>query len=142
MNRAKLKNALLVVLIAGVPIAYFVGGTSGFVKGYAAATFSRSADAQVTVFMLRKLRTGDIKTAIGILESQLDILIIDNRVCREGYRSVFNLTRVMGVGSTATVDKLASSAVAYRASFPSVAPAPAKAAIDSALADLAKLSHE
>jgi hypothetical protein len=142
MNSARLKNAFLVVLAVAIPIAYYAGGTSGFGKGYGAALFSQSADAGRTVFMLRKLRSGDSGAAIGMMESELDSLVILNDKSRESFRSSFNLPRLMKVGSTATIDKLASPAVAYRAEFPSSAPPSLKASIDGALAQLAKHSNE
>jgi hypothetical protein len=142
MNSVRLKNALLVVLLGAIPIAYYAGGASGFGKGYSAALFSQSGSAGPTVFILRKLRTGDTKAAIDMLESELDSLVILNSVGRESFRSSFNLPRLAGVGSTAVIDKGASSALAYRTEFPSSAQPPVKAAIDDALAQLAKHVHE
>ncbi len=142
MNRVSLRNAVMFVLLAAIPIAYYAGGVSGFGKGYSAALFESSADAAHTVFILRKLRGGDAKAPIRSLESQLDGLIILNRVTRQSYSSLFNLPRLVGVGSPGTIDKLASSAVAYRAEVPSTAPPELKTAIDGALAELATRVHE
>ncbi len=142
MNRVKLRNALTVMLFATIPMAYYAGGVVGFGKGYAAALYSQSADAIRTVSILRKLRTDDTKTPIAMLESQLDELIILNRVGRQAYDSLFNLPRLIGVGSTGLVDKVASSAVPYRAEFPSTAPSPLKASVDDALTELATRVQE
>ena len=142
MDSVRIKNTLLVVLIAATPIAYYAGGISGFGKGYSAALFSQSRDAGPTVFSLRRLRAGDSKAAIGMLELQLDGLLIQNSECRESFRSSFNLPVRMGIGATADVDKNAGAALAYRAEFPSLAQPPLKAAVDRALAQLSKHVHE
>ncbi len=140
--RVGVRNAVMFVLLTAIPTAYYAGGVSGFGKGYSAALFSRSADAAQTVSILRKLRGGDATAPIGPLELQLDSLIILNRVTRQSYSSLFNLPRLVGVGSPDTIDKLASSAVAYRAEFPSTAPPELKTSIDGALAELATPIHE
>ena len=142
MKSEGLKNAVLVVLVAAIPVAYYSGGVSGFSKGYSAALFEQSGGAGPTVFVLRKLRGGDAKTAIEILELQLDSLVVQNKTGRESFRSCFNLPRLAGVGSMATIDKGASSVVAYRAQFPSPAQPPLKAVVDSALTDLARHARE
>jgi hypothetical protein len=57
-------------------------------------------------------------------------------------RSLFNLPRLVGVGTPGVVDRLASSAVSYRAEYPLTAPPALKTSIDGALAELARRVHE
>jgi hypothetical protein len=142
MKSFRVKNGLLVALIAVVPIAYYAGGISGFGKGYSAAMFSQSAEAGPTVFSLRRLRAGDAKATINFLELQLDGLLVQNDECRAPFHSVFNLPLLVGVGTSAEVDKNAGAALAYRTEFPSQAQPPLKAAIDRSLAHLAKHVHD
>ena len=132
----------MVVLLAAIPIAYYVGGVSGFGKGYDCALFERSANARQTIVVLRKLRAGETKAPIEWLESELDNMIILNHSGREGDRSLFNAVRLIGVESPGLIDKLASSAVTYRAEFPSTAPPALKTYIDGALAELATRVRE
>ena len=142
LNSGRLKNVLLALLLGALPIAYYAGGVAGFSAGYSAALFSQSISAGSTVFLLRHLRASDTKVAIDVLERQLDGLLVQNSVGRESFRSSFNLPRLVGVGSTSSIDKGASSALAYRAEFPSTARPPLKATIDDALAKLATRVHE
>jgi hypothetical protein len=135
--RGKLLAVLLAAAIAG-SVAFFAGGVVGFGRGYNAALFAESSGAASTVLMLRKLHEGDSKPALDMLELQLDSQIIQNNVGRKGFESVFNLPRLAGVGDTQAVDRSARAALKYRAEFPSLVSAPAKAEIDAALADLAR----
>ncbi len=136
MNASRRRIVPFVVLIVAIPVAYYAGGVDGFGKGYGAAVYSRSGEALITVGILQRLRGGDTKAATDMLEIQLDSLLVDNSVGREAYRSVFNLPRLVGVGSEALVDQNAAPAVAYRAQFPSSSSS--KAAVDGAIAQLAR----
>lgn len=100
--------------------------------------YFRSAEARTTVGILQRLRGGDTKAATDMLEIQLDSLLVDNSVGREAYRSVFNLPRLVGVGSGTLVDQAAALAVTYRAQFPSSPSSSSKAVVDGAIAQLAK----
>ena len=133
-------TAVLLTLAVAVPIAFYAGGVTGFGRGFDAALFSESGGAATTVLMLRKLRGGDTKPAVDMLELQLDSQIVQNDVGRKGFESVFNLPRLVGVGDTGTIDRGARAALKYRAEFPSVMPGAARVEVDAALAKLAKLS--
>jgi hypothetical protein len=135
--RGKLAAILITAALTGCT-AFYAGGVVGFGKGYLAAVFAASDGTGPTVSMLRRLREGDPAPVVDALETQLDGLIIQNGVGPEAYGSIFNLTRLVGVGDAQAVDRSARAALKYRAEFPSVMPADAKAEVDAALAKLAK----
>jgi hypothetical protein len=138
MNVSRRRIVPFVVLTVAIPVAYYAGGVHGFGKGYGAAIYSRSGEARTTVGILQRLRSGDTKAATDMLEIQLDSLLVDSSVGWEAYRSVFNLPRLVGVGSEALVDQNAAPAVAYRAQFPPSPSSSSKAVVDGAIAQLAK----
>ena len=136
--RSKLVTILLTIVVTA-PVAFYIGGLKGFSDGYGAAGFMQGGSAVTTVFMLRKLRGGDVEPVRDALEMQLDWLVVQRRIGRSGYESVFNLPRIVGVGDTMP-SKGDRAVLKYRGEFPSAMPPPGKAEIDAALADLARKS--
>jgi len=136
--RGRLVTILLTATVMA-PLAFYAGGVAGFGNGFNAALFMEgSSTASLTVFELRKLREGDVKPVVDMLELQLDSLIVQHRFGRSGYESLFNLPRLAGVGNMPGPDKGARGVLKYRTEFPSAMPPPGKAELDAALADLAR----
>ena len=130
---------MFIALVASIPIAFFVGGVTGFTRGFNAALYGRSADAAITVYMLRHLRAGDRDTAIEMLEMRLDELIVDNEVAAKYASSIFDLPALIGVRCDGCVDKLAAPAIQYRRDYPHSGPT--AQLVRRALADLERRLH-
>jgi hypothetical protein len=131
------KSVLVAIGGAAICVAYCAGGVHGFGQGYAAALFSRSGEITADVTILRRLNSGDLKPAQRLLEVRLDGLIVANHVGRPGFRSVFNLPRLLGVASEAVIDRNAAAAIGYRAEVPSP-PYSVKPPVGEALESLAR----
>lgn len=130
------RAARLLALAVALSVAFYSGGVAGFDKGWLAARYSQSVDAQITVHILRKLRSSDATAATAIVEGQLDQLVVQNSLGRGPYCSLFNLINLVGIGSAADIDKAASAAIAYRREFPSPAQEPLRRAVSEALTQL------
>jgi hypothetical protein len=92
-------------------IAFAAGLSTGFDEGYLSAVHSSSADAAVTAMELKLLKSGDLRQAQGLLEQNLDGLLISNNIGRHAHwfspvlLSIFpdgpdNIDRLFGQGAT------------------------------------------
>jgi hypothetical protein len=109
-----MRTAMKVLLGASaIALSYFMGGVSGFGKGFAAAQYSASTDSLMTAVTLVALGKGKTNEAIDLLETRLWSQLQVHPDFRDSYRSVFNLPFQLGIGSPATTDELVFKAAKY-----------------------------
>lgn len=81
---------LLIILL--LFISNYGGGVLGFYHGYATAIYYRDSDAYSTFLVLEKLKNEDFSGAIELLETHLDLEIIQCSNSDEPYKSLYNLS--------------------------------------------------
>lgn len=91
-GRVTRKRILLFLLLLFLLAASnYAGGVMGFYQGYDTAMYFRDSDAFSTSLALGKLRMGDYKGASNLLETRLDLEIIQCGDTSESYKSPYNI---------------------------------------------------
>jgi hypothetical protein len=118
ITKKKLLISLLFLLI--LTAVYYTGGVIGFFTGDDSAMYFRDSDAYTTTLALSKLRNNDIRGAINLLETRLDLEIIQKDGARDSFHSPFNIFQFLFYDNPEKARRYLLSFVAeYRDQYPS-----------------------
>jgi len=118
IDSKRLLTALLVIV--GTLAATWLGGTIGFLQGYAYAAGDTGARASYLTTALKALRKDQPRVALAFLETELDSMIVANAgIHAEGKPLFAGLAyRLMDLGRADP--RLFTTVAAYRSAYPSL----------------------
>ena len=140
-GRITRKHVLLFLLVLFlVAASNYAGGVMGFYQGYETAMYFRDSDAYSTSLALRKFRNGDYTGAFELLETRLDLEIIQCGDSSGSYKSPYNIAWfVFRQSPEEAHGHLLSFVAEYRSNHPSPSTSPG---VRQRIADiLLEISH-